>query len=94
MLGKFPRKHKADCSLNFARREGRFLVVASQFASLGCNAFKYIIDERVHNGHAPLADSGIGVDLLQHLVDVRTVRFHTLGALSPVHSLLGGLRVH
>ncbi len=92
MLGKFSRKHKADGSLNFTRRESRFLVVASQLASLKCNAFKDIIDEGVHDGHSPLTNSGIGVNLLQHLVDVGAVGFNSLGALSLVHGFLGGLR--
>ncbi len=91
MLGKFSRKHKADGSLNLTRRQSRFLVVACQLASLGCNTFKDVIDEGIHDGHSPLADSGIRVDLLEHLVDVRAVRFHSLGALSPLHGFLGGL---
>jgi hypothetical protein len=42
------------------------------------NAFKDIVDERVHDGHSRLGDTSIGVDLLEDLVDVRRVRFGTL----------------
>ena len=86
MLGKFTREHEADSGLDFAAREGGFLVVRRKLAGLRSDALKDIVDEGVHDGHALLGDSRIGVDLLEHLVDVRGVRLRAL-------LLLGGRRL-
>ena len=86
MLGKFTGEHEADSGLDFAARQGGLLVVGRKLASLRSDAFKDIVDEGIHDGHALLGDSRIRVDLLEHLVDVRRVR---LGALL----LLGGRRL-
>lgn len=89
VLGKLTRKHEADGSLDFARRQGGLLVVSGQLASLGSDTFKDIVDEGVHDGHSLLGDTGIGVDLLQHLVDVRRVGLDTLlGLLASAGGLL------
>jgi hypothetical protein len=60
---------------------------------------KYIIDEGVEDEHGLVRDTGIGVNLLQDLVDVRGVGFLadplllllvTLGRGRLLDSLLGG----
>jgi len=91
VLGKFARKHKSDSSLDLARRKSRLLVVSSEFSSLSGNTLEDIVDEGVHDGHTLLADTGIRVNLLEHLVDVGAVRFGTLLSALLIASLLGGL---
>ena len=92
MLGKLSRKHKTDSSLDLSARESGLLVVGGKLSSFSGNALKDIIDERVHDGHALLTDSGIRVDLLQHLVDVGRVGLGTLlGLALGASGLLGGL---
>ena len=92
MLGQLSGEEKADGSLDLAGREGALLVVAGQAAGLQGKALEDVVDERVQDGHTTLADAGVGVDLLQHLVDVAGVGFHALSvALSTSGCLLGGL---
>lgn len=45
----------------------------SESGSFSCNSFKDIIDKAVHDGHGFAGDTGIGMDLLQNLVDVDSV---------------------
>ena len=53
---------------------------------------KDVVDERVHDGHALLGDTSVGVDLLEHLVDVRRVRLGALlGLLGPSAAFFGAL---
>jgi hypothetical protein len=90
VLGELSREKETHSSLNLSGREGLLLVVARQTRSLQSEAFKDVVDERVEDGDASLGHTSVGVDLLQHLVDVRRVRFHTLGVLLG-SGLLGGL---
>ena len=53
--------------------------------------FKDIIDEGVHDAHGLGGDSGVGVDLLQHLVDVDGVGLLPLALLLLLVSLGNGL---
>ena len=87
MLGEFAREHEMDSGLDFAAREGGFLVIRGKLASLRSDAFKDIVDEGVHDGHALLGDSHIRMDLLEHLVDVRGVRVRALLLLGGRHLL-------
>ena len=91
MLGKLTRKHQPHGGLNLAGRQSRLLVVSGKLAGLASNALENIVDERVHDGHSLLANTGIGVNLLEHLVDVRAVGLGTLLALLLVSCLLGSL---
>jgi hypothetical protein len=82
MLGELTGEHKTNRRLNFPRRKRSLLIVSRQLASLASNTFKDVVDEGVHDGHSLLGDSGVGVDLLEHLVDVGRVTLDTLlGAL-------------
>jgi len=90
MLGKFSGKHETDGGLDLTRRKGSLLVVGGKLSSLSGNAFEDIVDKGVHDGHTLLRDTGIGVDLLQDLVNVRGVALHSLLGLSRTTSLLGG----
>jgi len=94
MLGKLTGKHESDGSLDLTRRESCLLVVRRELSGLAGNALEDVIDERIHNAHALLADAGIGVDLLEDLVDVGRVRLDPLLAallLAVGRDLLGSL---
>ncbi len=70
MLGKLTGEHETNGGLDLARREGGLLVVGGELPSLASDAPEDVVDERVHDAHALLADAGVGVDLLEHTVDV------------------------
>ena len=93
MFGQFTREEEPDGSLDFPGGDGGPLIVVGQFGSLGSNTLEEIIDERVHDAHGLGGDTGIGVHLLQHLVDVDGIRFLTLvlALLSVLSNGLGGL---
>ena len=74
MLGQLSGEEEPDGGLDLARGDGGPLVVVSQTGSLGGDTFEDIVDERVHDAHGLGGDSGVGVDLLQHLVDVDVPR--------------------
>ena len=90
VLGEFSREHETDGGLNLAGRESRLFVIGGELSSLTSNALEDVIDERVHDRHSLLADTGIGVDLLENLVDVGGVRFNALLALLFLALRLGG----
>ena len=90
MLGEFTGKHQSHSCLDFSARESCLLVIGSQLSGFGGDSFKYIIDEGVHDGHALLGDTGIGMDLFEDLVDVRGIGFDAfLLAFSAGADLLG-----
>ena len=67
-----------------------------QLGSLSSNTLKEIIGQGVHDAHGLGGDTGIGVDLLQHLVDVDdvgllSIGFALLAVLGNNLSGLGGL---
>jgi hypothetical protein len=90
VLGKFTGKHQTDSGLDLTRRKGGLLVVSGKLSSLGGDALEDIVDEGVHDRHTLLGDTGIGVDLLQDLVDVRRVGFDALLGPGATTGLLGG----
>jgi len=73
VLGKLTGEEQADGRLDLAGREGALLVVAGQAGGLKGEALEDVVDERVQDGHSALGDAGVGVNLLQHLVDVGAV---------------------
>ena len=62
-----------------------------QFGSLSSDTLKHIIDKVVHDAHSLGGDTGIGVDLLQYLVDVEVIRFLALGLWLLASFLRSGL---
>ena len=68
VLGELTRKEEADGSLDLAGRQGGLLVVARQTRGLQSDALEDVVDEGVQDGHATLGDTGVRVDLLQHLM--------------------------
>jgi len=75
VLGQLSGKEKSDSSLDLPTGDGASLVVVSEAGSFSGDTFEDVIHERVHDTHRLGADSGIGVNLLEHLVDVDAVRF-------------------
>jgi hypothetical protein len=89
VLGELSGELQADGGLDLAGREGGLAVVADQLASLTSDALKEIVDEGVHDGHGALGDASVGVNLLEHLEDVRAVGLNTASA-ALLASSLGG----
>ncbi len=73
MLGELTGQEEADSSLDLPRRNGGFLVDVGEFGGLVGDALEDVVDERVHDAHGFGGDTSVGVDLLQHLVDVDAV---------------------
>ena len=94
VLGELTGEEEPDSGLDLAGGDGGPLVVVSQTAGLGGDPLEQVVDERVHDGHGLGGDSGVGVDLLQHLVDVDSVGLLPLSLLLLLVTLgdgLGGL---
>lgn len=81
VLGQLTGKQKPDGGLDFPRGDGGALVVVRQAGGLAGNALKDVVHERVHDGHGFGRDASVGVDLLEDLVDVDSVRLPPLLAL-------------
>ena len=100
VFGQLSGEEETDSSLDFPGGDGGPLVVVGQTASLGGDTLEQIVDKGVHDGHGLGGDSSVGVDLLQHLVDVDGVGFLPLllfllvalgDVLAGLASLLGSL---
>ena len=75
VLGEFTGQKQTDGGLDFSAGDGGSLVVVSQPGCLGSDSLEDVVDKAVHDGHGLAGHSGVGVDLLQHLVDVDGVGF-------------------
>ena len=91
VLGELTGEEEPDRGLDLARGDGGPLVVVSQTRGLSGDPLEEIIDKRVHDAHGLGGDTGVGVDLLQHLVDVDSVGLLPLLLLLLLVSLLDGL---
>ena len=92
VLGQLTGQQETDGGLDLPAGDGGPLVVVGQTGSLGGDALEDVVHEGVHDGHGLGGDAGVGVDLLQHLVDVDAVGL--LSALSPLLvSGAGGFRL-
>ena len=80
MLGKFSRKEESDGGLDFSGRDSRLLVVLGKSGGFVGDSLEDVGHERVHDGHGLGGDTGVGVDLLEDLVDVDRVRFLSLSS--------------
>ena len=92
VLGQLTGEDEFDGSLNFAGAHGVSLVVSNESGGFNSESVERVRDERVHDGHGLLGDSGFGVDLLQHLVDIDAEGFNSLFGSLLFNSLdvLGG----
>ena len=70
MLGQFTGEEQPDGGLDFPGGDGGTLVVVSKTGGFGSDALEDVVDKGVHDGHSLGADTSVGVDLLQDLVDV------------------------
>ena len=70
VLGKLSGEEEADGGLDLAGGDGGLGVVLGKAGSLGGDALEDVVDKRVHDGHGLGGDAGVGVDLLEHSVDV------------------------
>ena len=73
MLSELAGQQETDGGLDLAASDRRTLVVVSETGRLGGDALEDIVDERIHDAHRLARDTGVGVNLLQHLVDVDSV---------------------
>ena len=91
VFGQFTRQQKPDGGLDLPGGDGGPLVVVGQSGSLGSDTFEDIVDEGVHDAHGLGGDASVGVDLLQHLVNVDGVGLLPLLGLGSflASSLLG-----
>ena len=91
MLSQLSGEEKSDSRLDLPGGDGSPLVVVGETGSLSGDSFENVIDERVHDAHGFGGDASVGVDLLQHLVDVDGIRFLSLLLLFLVTGSTGGL---
>ena len=75
VLGQLTGKQQAHCRLNLAAADGRFLVVLAETRCFSCNSFKDVVDEAVHDRHGATGHTGVGMNLLEYLVDVDSITF-------------------
>ena len=81
VLGQLTGEEQSHGSLDLPRGDGASLVVVSETAGFSGDALKDVVHERVHDGHGFGGDASVGVDLLEHLVDVDGVGFLPLPLL-------------
>ena len=89
VLGQFTGEEQTDGGLDFPRGDGGATVVVCQAGSLSGDTLEDVVHERVHDRHGLAGDSSVGVDLLQHLVDVDAVAFPPLLPALLVSDALG-----
>ena len=70
VLGEFTGQQEPHGSLHLPGRDGGPLVVVGEAGSFGGDTLEDVVHERVHDGHGLAGDTGVGVHLFQHLVDV------------------------
>ena len=87
VFGQFTGEEEPDGGLDLPGGDGGPLVVVGQTGSLSSDTFEDIVDEGVHDAHGLGGDTSVGMDLLQHLVDVDSIRF--LPFLGPLLVVLG-----
>ena len=75
VLGKLSWQEETDGGLNLPGSQSGASVVVCEAACLGGNALEDVVHEGVHDAHGLGGDTSIGVNLLQHLVDVDGIRF-------------------
>ena len=100
VLGQLSGEEETDSGLDLAGGDGGPLVVVGKTAGLGGDALKDVVDKGVHDAHGLGGDTGVGVHLLEDLVDVDGVGLLALAVpllvslgdvLGGLASLLGGL---
>ncbi|GIY97453.1 hypothetical protein CEXT_359141 [Caerostris extrusa] len=75
MFRKFSWQQQTNGCLYFSACNSGTLVVMSKTRGFGSKTFEYIVHKAVHNRHSFTGNTGIGMNLLQNLVDVNTETF-------------------
>ena len=75
VLGQLSGQEEPDSGLDFPGGDGGPLVVVGELAGLSGDTLEQVIDEGVHDAHGLGGDTGIGVHLLEDLVDVDGIGF-------------------
>ena len=70
VLGELTGQQEPHGGLHLPGCDSRALVVVGQAGRFGGDPFEYVVHERVHDRHGLTGDTGVRVDLLEHLVDV------------------------
>ena len=70
VLGQLSGEEEPDGGLDLPGGDGGPLVVVGELAGLSGDALEQVVDERVHDAHGLGGDTGVGVHLLEDLVDV------------------------
>jgi len=83
VLGQLTRQEEPDSCLDLPGGDGGPLVVVGQAGGLSSDPLEDVVDKGVHDAHGLGGDAGVGVHLLQDLVDVDGV-----GLLPPLLALL------
>ena len=93
VLGELSGEEEPDSGLDLPGGDGGPLVVVGKTAGLGGDALEDVVDKGVHDAHGLGGDTGVGVNLLQDLVDVDGVRLLALlvPLLGVLVDVLGGL---
>jgi hypothetical protein len=78
VLGKLTREQQTHSGLDLPASDGGTLVVVSETASFSGNALEDVVDKTVHDAHGLAGNTGVGVNLLQYLVDVDSIALLTL----------------
>ena len=70
MLGELSWEDESDSRLDFSGGEGGSLVVLNELGGFTGEFTEDVVNERVHDGHGSLGDTGLWVNLLKDSVDV------------------------
>ena len=70
VLGELSGEDEPDSSLDLPGGDGGLLVVEGKTSCLSGHLVEDVVDEGVHDSHGLGADSSVGVDLLEHLIDI------------------------
>ena len=92
MLGEFTWEDEPDGSLDFPRRERTLVAVTNKATTFLSDAVKGVVDQVVEDGNSSLADTSLGVNLLQNLGNIAVVGLVSL-TVNLLASLLGGARL-
>ena len=74
MLGQLSGEEELHRGLHRARGHGLPLAHSHEVRRLAAESVERVVHQRVHNAHGSPGDAHVGVDLLQDLVNVKTVR--------------------
>ena len=87
-LGQFFGQQQSHCALDLRNIDGCSLVVVGESRGFSSDSIEHVVHKAVHDWHSLGADSSLGVNLLQHFVDVERVGFSPLLSLLLVSSWL------